>query len=315
MRTSITFFAPYFFLFAALTLHSPVLAREPSPVPDAAPDIPPHAAPETPHCGYFECLPLLTLQDDVYYTVQEPHTVARQASLWGLPSNVLLALNEGLSPNATLTPGQKLMVQARMPSAPSPISRGKANHGSIQNARIMPEGNGYFLRSRRPNSWGCDTAILSMATAMAAYANAYPGAPPVNIGDLSKRRGGRLRPHKSHQSGRDVDIGFVHTQTDIRHPERFQRATAANLDVEKTWFLVKSFAQTGLIQVIYADRAVIRMLYNFAKDRLTPEQLDFFFPIPRRKTASNALLQHWPGHRNHFHLRFKCPDNQPRCRS
>ena len=265
-------------------------------------------------CGYYDCLPLVPAIDDVYYTVKERGTVAEIASLWGVPAEVLVALNSGMTLETKLEPGQKLLAQARLASDPEPYSRGRTNRGRISNARLMPEGNGYFLRTRHPNSWGTDNTVRALMTMFDAYHAKYPDAPDVNFGDISRRRGGRLRPHKSHQSGRDVDFGFVHTQIKTgKHPESFTRAEEDNLDVEKTWFLAESLIRTGEVKVIYVDIRVQKMLYQYAAPKMTPEQRDLIFSVPHRETSSAAIFQHWSGHRNHFHVRFKCPKDQPIC--
>ena len=267
-------------------------------------------------CGYWDCLPLEPLQNDIYYTVTQSMTVAQQAAKWGVQKNVLLALNPKLDPQSNVEPGQKLLVEGRLDSQPAPYSRGRANRGKLRNARLMPEGDGYFLRTIRNRSWGTDDTIQAMMTVFKAYAQAYPDGPDINVGDLSKRRGGKVTPHASHQSGRDIDIGFVHVpgSEHTRHPEHFIKATTSNLDVEKTWFITKTLIQTGLVQVIYIDKFVQKKLWQYAAKDLTPEQRELIFSIPRHDKSSSAILQHWPGHRNHFHIRFKCPKGQYGCK-
>lgn len=266
-------------------------------------------------CGYFECIKLVEPVNDVYYTVQEKHEAWLQASMWGVPSNVLFALNPGITAETKLEPGQKLLIEARLDSAPVPYSQGKTNRGRIYHARPMPEGEGYFLRVQRPNSWGVDTTIQGLMTLFKAYHEKYPNAPDINVGDISRRRGGKLKPHASHQAGRDVDLGFVHKNIEeVRHPDRFISANEDNLDVEKTWFMVETLVRTGQVKVIYVDKRVQRMLYNYAAYKLTPEQRALFFSSPRHSESSSSILQHWPGHRNHFHVRFVCPEGQLGCR-
>ena len=270
---------------------------------------------KTKTCAGLPCIDLVPLVDDVYYTVTEPHqTVAQQAAKWGIASNVLTILNTGLKENTVLTPGQKILVEARMSSEPVPYSSGKANRGRIRNARLMPEGEGYFLRNIRTHEWGTNITIQSLMTAFHLYAEQYPDGPAINLGDISKRRGGKASPHKSHQSGRDVDIGFVHTpEATLKAKQHFTRADEENLDIEKTWFFIKTLIQTGNVQQIYVDTTVQKLLWTAAREELTPEQRDIIFSWPHRSTSSSAIFQFWPGHRNHFHVRFKCPPNQPGC--
>lgn len=267
-------------------------------------------------CGYWECLPLEPLQDDIYYTVTEAMTATHQASKWGIRRSVFLSLNPGLTAQTMLEPGQKLLVESRKPTARAPYSRGRANRGKLSYGRLMPEGEGYFLRTIRNRSWGTDTTIQAMMTVFKAYSEAYPEGPDINVGDLSKRNGGKVKPHTSHQSGRDIDIGFVHhpESKPRKHPEHFIRADNRNLDVEKTWFITKALIRTGLVQVIYIDKFVQKKLWQHASKELTKEQQELIFSLPRHKNSSSAILQHWPGHRNHFHIRFKCPKGQFRCK-
>ena len=286
----------------------PISVTEASASQDSGTDVLP--------CAGLPCIDLVPLIDDVYYTVTESGlTVSQQAIRWGIPASVITTLNDGLAPNTILAPGQKILVEARLASEPVPYSSGKSNHGRIRNARLMPEGRGYFLRNIRTHEWGTDLTIQSLMTAFELYADKYPDAPPINVGDISKRRGGKINPHKSHQSGRDVDVGFVHTPEIAREAKQhFTRANAENLDAEKTWFFIKTLIQTGNVQKIFVDTQVQKLLWSVAKDELTPEQRDQIFSWPHRSTSSSAIFQFWPGHRNHFHVRFKCPPNQPGCR-
>ena len=268
------------------------------------------------NCAGFPCIDVVSPIDDVYYTVTESHnTVAQQAIKWGISSNVITILNPGLTNTTVLEPGQKVLVEARMSSEPVPYSSGKSNHGRIRNARLMPEGAGYYLRNIRTHEWGTDTTIQSLMTAFQLYAEKYPEGPAINLGDISKRRGGKVSPHKSHQSGRDVDVGFVHTPVAVSQAKQhFIRADAENFDAEKTWFFIKTLLQTGNVQQVFIDTSVQKLLWNVAKEELSPEQRDIIFSWPHRSTSSSAIFQYWPGHRNHFHVRFKCPPNQPGCR-
>lgn len=307
---------------ATLSKTSPEMAFPPSAtqITDDAkplPETPESAQTASPaECGFMPCIPLMPLPTETVYTVKsDAVSLKSQASHWGIKLKQILTLNPHLNADSMLNSGDKILVDKRHSDGLAAISKGKANKGRLLNARPMPEGNGYFLRDHRPASWGTDTMIQSLITVFDAYSKAFPDAPRINIGDLSRQRGGKLHPHKSHQSGRDIDFGFVHQNNDDDvAKQRFTRAARANLDVEKTWFLVEQLARTGNVEVIYVDNLVQKLLYQYASSRLTPEQREFFFSLPRHSQSSNALLRHWPGHRNHFHVRFKCPTGQPSCR-
>lgn len=257
------------------------------------------------------------LPQTVHWSVTEKNiSITKQAAMWGVPSKDILRLNDHCSQDTILQPGERLCVyEAAKSEAKVTRSIGRPSRGRLQNAVIMPEGEGFFLRTYRTRSWGCPHVIESLLTAFATYAKAYPEGPAVNVGDISKRRGGKIKPHASHQTGRDVDIGFIHkTQPRTRHPEHFVTATRSNLDADKTWFVIHALLQTEQVQTVYVDKLVQRLLYQVAKDQLDEEELLRIFSLPKHKESSSAILQHWPGHKNHFHIRFKCPPNQPRCR-
>lgn len=265
--------------------------------------------------AFLEPLACPDLAEATVYTIKDKCSLTKAANSWGVPLKRLLSLNPELSANSMLCEGQSIVVEARTARSPVPYSRGKASRGSLRNACIMPEGEGYFLRTYRPNSWGTTLTVQSLVAALGHYAKTYPGGPLVNVGDLSKRRGGRIRPHASHQSGRDVDLGFIHKGvTKQKHPEHFTRATVDNLDVEKTWAVIEALIRTGNVDVIYIDKFVQKALYQHVKDQLEPEQLEAIFSLPRHAASSSAKLQHWPGHRNHAHVRFRCPDGQVSCK-
>lgn len=267
--------------------------------------------------AWLDPVPMVDYPLEVKYMVQEKGSLSKQALLWGIPVNELLAMNPGLTEESVLQPRTELTVLKRVPWGPKPLSVGATNRGRVLNGWLMPEGSeesGYYLRNDRQRSYATETTIVSLMSGFAAYAQAYPGGNAVNVGDLSKRRGGKIKPHASHQAGRDVDIGFVHTGDVSNSHQHFTRASSTNLDVEKTWFMIKSIIATGNVKSIYVDRMVQKQLYEFAKRELDEKQLDVIFSYPKRENSKSAMMQHWPGHRNHFHIRFVCPDDQPRCR-
>lgn len=266
-------------------------------------------------CGLMRCLDRIPLTDDVYYTVLEPHSLKIQAGIWGLKLKELLPLNPKLEATSMLEPGDKILVHSRIASAPVPYAIGRVNQGILKDARLMPEGNGYRLRTFRQRAWGTDETIQALTTAFHAYHEKFPNAHLINLGEISKKNGGPLSPHLSHQTGRDVDIGFAFLEEPkSNHPEHFQKAKKNNFDAEKNWFLIQSLIQTGLVQVIYVDATVQKMLYDYAAPSLTQPQIDAIFSKANRNHNANAIIQHWPGHQNHYHIRFVCPANQKKCK-
>ena len=62
---------------------------------------------------------------------------------------------------------------------------------------------------------------MNLTRAIAQVRARVRGLHDVAIGDLSAKKGGPLPPHKSHQSGQDVDLGFWFTNQPKTGPQGF----------------------------------------------------------------------------------------------
>jgi len=154
-------------------------------------------------------------------------------------------------------------------------------------------------------AWGTDKTVRAIQEAVAAYKRKSPSGPKVHIGDISKRGGGKFPPHLSHQHGRDVDIGYVLVGKDADET-KFRHANAKNLDVARTWALIKAFVDTDEVTYIFMDHRIQKLLYDYAESKGVDEDtLDELFQYPRGRGRSHGIIRHWKGHANHFHVRFR----------
>jgi penicillin-insensitive murein DD-endopeptidase len=144
----------------------------------------------------------------------------------------------------------------------------------------------------------------------------------LTVGDISRHHGGRFRPHRSHQSGRDVDVGF-YIFDDLGaavEPARFfdfrADGTSAHdatwhFDDARNWALVEAFVTdtSAVVQYAFVSREIRRRLLDYgAAHGADPETL---------ARAETVLWQPSRGgrHRDHFHVRIYCdPGDRPRCR-
>jgi murein endopeptidase len=92
----------------------------------------------------------------------------------------------------------------------------------LRGVRLPAEGRDFFtwdpVLKRTPNRawrrWGTDRLLRVVLRVLRAHRAAFPGAPRVGIGDISRRRGGDFGPrfgsigHASHQNGLDVDVYY-----------------------------------------------------------------------------------------------------------
>jgi LysM repeat protein len=159
---------------------------------------------------------------------------------------------------------------------------------------------------KRPHlAWGTSGSIRAIEQAVAQYRKRHRNAPRVHIGDISRRGGGTLEPHLSHRAGLDVDVGYVLLGSDGQRT-RFSGVTRTNLDVARTWSLIRAFIDTGNVEVIFMDYGIQEQLYEYASSKgVSSDELDELFQYPRGRGRSHGIIRHWRSHAHHFHVRFR----------
>ncbi len=176
--------------------------------------------------------------------------------------------------------------------------------GVLKGGAQLAPGKNYVVKWEA-GAWGTQKTIRAIQDAAAAYRRKSPSGPKVHVGDISKRGGGKFPPHLSHQHGRDVDIGYVLTGKDANET-KFRHANAKNLDVARTWALVKGFIDTDEVTYMFMDHRIQKLLYEYAESKGVDEDtLDELFQYPRGRGRSHGIIRHWRGHANHFHVRFR----------
>jgi penicillin-insensitive murein endopeptidase len=131
------------------------------------------------------------------------------------------------------------------------------------------------------------------------------------IGDISRPVGGRLNRHRSHQAGRDVDLGFYYSRGECGE---FKVARQGDLDLPRTWALVRALLTETDVERIFLDRSVQRLLYARALEE--GEDRDWLDDVFGRLGDEDrkGVIQHVRKHKNHLHVRFFNPVAQERAR-
>lgn len=190
--------------------------------------------------------------------------------------------------------------------------------GRLREPAALPAGDGYVIR--RPwRRYGTRTTVAYVENVITDLRDQFPDAHVLAIGDISAEHGGRITQHRSHQSGRDIDIGLIYKHKPPTYPASFVPATAENLDCEATYALVAGFAAThdqpGGAQMIFLDYDVQRLLYDWAKEHdVEQDVLDRTFQYPHGRGSYAGIVRHVPNHDNHIHVRFQCPRGDTACR-
>ncbi len=185
-----------------------------------------------------------------------------------------------------------------------PISLGATNRGRLFNGVQMPE-NDRWKFSDKGNAWGTQETIDSITRAIDKVHQKHKDTTPVFIGHISGKNGGYLRPHKSHQAGRDVDLSYF-----LKDNSRWYiTANEKNLDNARTWTFVKAFLEDPNTEMILIDTSVQRLLFNYAlaqgEDRAFVERV---FQVSGK--SQRPLIRHAKGHASHIHVRFFSPSAQ-----
>lgn len=156
--------------------------------------------------------------------------------------------------------------------------------------------SGPGLRVNNPKrAWGTPLMVDRLREVLLAYNLEFPDAPKVGIHDLSRRYGGRIHPHVSHRTGRDVDIRLVFKKPPRR--KGLVRGRPSTIHKERMWFLVKTLVDTCDVEFIFLDKRLKWTLYRFAKKQ--------GMPLLELRSLFRGFILHWPGHDDHMHVRFK----------
>ena len=180
-------------------------------------------------------------------------------------------------------------------------SIGRPYQGRLINGVPFPnQFPGYYLRDQE-RAYATPEAIATVLDAVDAVRERYPDTCDLFIGDFSREGGGWLNMHRSHQNGRDVDLGMYAKGN--RPLDTFVPMNEETLDAAKTWCLMESLLRSQHIQYIFLDRRIQRQLHEYALSQgVDPAYLDQLFANGR-----SSPLQHVGGHYDHMHVRFYTP--------
>ncbi len=238
---------------------------------------------------------------------------------------VLLALSAGsaaLSPVAIATPraGALAAATAEISLRPPPGLRsrslGYAWDGELERGLKIHESDYVrYVGEYAPggNFYGTWELVQLLERAARRVTFRLPGA-RLSLGELSRESGGHIDGHRSHQSGRDADVGFYMTRADgqpyytyaFAEMDARGRGLPPNqylrFDDARNWELVAKLLADGDARVQYVFVA------TYLRQRLLDEAARRHAPAVLIERAKAALVQpaHGNPHRSHFHVRIYC---------
>ncbi len=198
------------------------------------------------------------------------------------------------------------------------LSMAGTSSGWLHRGAILPDRATALERARPGEATraGVPRLLAALEHAAAEVEGAFPGARPLRIGDLSSPMGGRHSRHRSHRSGRDVDIlyyltGAAGVPVEPRGRVAFSRFGVApdletgevvTFDDARNWHLVRTLLADPSIEVqwVFCSRGIKSRLLRHAL-ALEPDR-----DLVARAAYVLAQPANAAPHDDHFHVRVFC---------
>jgi len=246
----------------------------------------------------------------------------------GWPSFALLAIlgiagssaaNESAmapAPKRSAVPG-RAGPKARA-TVPASLSIGSPTSGKLEGAVELEPSSAIRLRHANGAHFGLPGLIGLLERSSKRLAAHFKGS-SLHVGDLSRKEGGEIAGHKSHESGRDADVAFLFVGADGESvaPSEFLSVDDKGFAVENRSYRFDDARNWALVEAWVTDPGV-RVEHIFIADRLRARLLAHarakgtYLPVLHR--AAMAMKQPSAGqaHDDHYHVRIACPPGQRR---
>jgi LysM repeat protein len=190
------------------------------------------------------------------------------------------------------------------------ISIGRPARGRLVRGVELPDRPDLYSRRKPEEAYGSSHAITQLLVAITRFRHETGFKRNLSIGGISKPRGGRFRPHKSHQSGRDIDIRMPVLATS----EGKKSITSADIDWKATWKLMHAFIAGGEVEYIFLEHGLQKKLYKAARELgASKEELAGWIQWPNKAKTNKGVVRHVKGHNVHFHVRIRCAAHEKHC--
>jgi penicillin-insensitive murein endopeptidase len=193
-------------------------------------------------------------------------------------------------------------------------SIGAPNGGKLTGS-IRLKGSRYLRQRKDAHSWGLPALVRLVQRASSRVANKHQGSVML-VGDLSGRTGGPLEGHRSHQSGRDADIGFYVLNSrgkpvNVKHFVAFDSSGKgrelpwATFDEARNWTLIQALLNDpkALVRYLFINHGLRGRLLAYATRKHMPKE------IISRAAAAMMTAKDVDLHDDHLHVRIACPES------
>lgn len=197
------------------------------------------------------------------------------------------------------------------------VSFGHPNDGKLEGAQAFKPTR-YMKRlpdyAKSEAKYAIPELLEALDRASQAVAKKYPGS-VLGVADLSAKNGGPIPRHRSHQSGRDVDVGFylVNEKGRIVRPYGLVNMKAdgtstvrstTRFDEKRNWAFIAALLQDKKVKVTHI------FVWAPLRARLLAHAEKIGAPKSLRQKAAQVMSQpaNVQRHADHFHIRIACPD-------
>ena len=192
-----------------------------------------------------------------YYDIKRGDTLGKIARKLGVSVADLVRWN---AVRNNIIKAGDVLVYEKQGQQPEPRSVGRPTKGKLVGARYLGKGEGYRLRFPK-NAYGIPRVNTLIRTCAKRVKDAFPGTADILVGDISRPTGGHFPPHKSHQSGRDADIGY-YLAGNIQNKTMY-RVNGSHVDHRKNWTLMKCLLEEERIVRVYMDTGIQKAMVKF----------------------------------------------------
>lgn len=188
------------------------------------------------------------------------------------------------------------------------VGIGAPDAGHLVGGVAIPEGEGYEIRFTE-SAYGTSHAVAELVRALQRYREITKHTKPLQLGSMSRPRGGPLGGHRSHQTGRDIDI-LLPRKAGV---PSWLALTPRRVDWMAVWDLAVALEEVDA-SVVYLDYALQKAMYRAVKAAgMEPAAIAKVLQYPRGYEARRGLVRHEPGHTQHLHVRFGCGPCEVEC--
>ena len=241
-------------------------------------------------------------------------SISRFLRTW-TPAFAAIAVLSATAPDLRAAPGKELPKKfRRSPYSLMSLTVGAPNSGyQVRGKKIRRRPYLRVKRGSKANVYGHPALVLMLYRSAKEIARSAPGSVML-VGDVSKKGGGPLPGHRSHQSGRDADIGFYALNKKGKRVvlDRFvsfagdgkaRDGSGHVFDDGRNWLLVQSWVRdrrAGLSHIFVSAPLRARLLKYGAKHRRYKKYVTQVAALLKQPERSSD-------HSDHFHVRISCP--------